>query len=165
MILLQRKINDPHLAEDTLNQAVITSLEHLNSGRISDPSQIAGYVFQVAMNHLRNHRRKMDERVSAWADEDVLDNVPDRKRDPLEMSKIAQSVREILDDLPTPRDREVVKRFYLDEEEKDAICRDLTLSPLHFDKVIFRARQRMRKALESRGYKKTDFFSILLLAA
>ena len=64
----------------------------------------------------------------------------------------------VVESLPTPRDREIVRRFYLDEEEKEAICRDLGLSPLHFDKVIFRARQRMRKLLEERGFKKTDFF-------
>ena len=63
--------------------------------------------------------------------------------------------------MPTQRDREVVKRFYLDEEDKDAICRDLGLSALHFDKVIFRARQRMRSLLEARGFRRNDFFSVL----
>lgn len=34
------------------------------------------------------------------------------------------------------RHREIVKRFYLDEEEKDSICHALELSVLHFDKAM-----------------------------
>jgi hypothetical protein len=36
------------------------------------------------------------------------------------------------------------------------------LSSLHFDKVIFRARQRMKTLLEARGFSKRDFFAVLL---
>ena len=78
---------------------------------------------------------------------------------------MAASVRSLIESLPTARDREIVKRFYLDEDEKDVICRDLGLSALHFDKVIFRARQRMKALLEARGFKRSDFFSVLLCMA
>jgi RNA polymerase sigma-70 factor (ECF subfamily) len=72
-------------------------------------------------------------------------------------------VRELIAELPTERDRLIVKRFYLDEEDKGVICDELGLSPLHFDKVIFRARQRMKDKLEIRGFKKSDFFILLLV--
>jgi RNA polymerase sigma-70 factor (ECF subfamily) len=161
--LLHRKLRDEQLARDTLNQAIVTSLEHLQSGRISDPSLIAGYVFQVAMNHLRNHRRKMDERLDKRVDPEALDNVATEADDSAgDRSKLAAQVRKVLEALPTARDREIVKRFYLDEEEKEPICRDLGLSPLHFDKVVFRARQRMRKLLEESGFRKTDYLSMLM---
>jgi RNA polymerase sigma-70 factor (ECF subfamily) len=65
--------------------------------------------------------------------------------------------------LPVPRDREVIKRFYLDEETKDAICQSLGLSPIHFDRVIFRARQRMRALMEAKGFRKPDLFGSLVL--
>ena len=77
--LLRRKLRDDQLAEDALNQALVTALEHLQAGRISDPSLIAGYVFQVAMNQLRNHRRKMDERPDRRADPDAIDSLTDRR--------------------------------------------------------------------------------------
>jgi RNA polymerase sigma-70 factor (ECF subfamily) len=163
--LLRRKLRDDQLAQDALNQALVTSLEHLQAGRVSDPSLIGGYVFKVAMNQMRNHRRKMEERSERRADPSAVDTLPD-----LHVSadcgiepKMAAHARSLIGSLPTVRDREIVKRFYLDEEEKAAICRDLGLSALHFDKVIFRARQRMRALLEAKGLRGPDFFSALLL--
>ena len=64
--------------------------------------------------------------------------------------------------LPTVRDREIIKRFYLDEEDKAEICRSMGLSPLHFDRVMFRARQRVRVLLETKGFDKSDFLIALL---
>jgi len=77
-------------------------------------------------------------------------------------SSLVRQVESIIASLPTLRDREIVKRFYLDEEDKAEICRSLGLSPLHFDRVIFRARQRMRLLMAAKGFDKSDFFSVLL---
>jgi RNA polymerase sigma-70 factor (ECF subfamily) len=162
LTLLRRKLRNEHLAEDALNQALVTSLEHVQAGRIADPSLIAGYVFQVAMNQMRNHRRKMSERSERRADALDVETLPDQAPSQPETA-LAIHVRTALAALPTARDREIVKRFYLDEDDKDLICRDLGLSALHFDKVIFRARQRMRSLLEARGLKRSDFFSVLVL--
>jgi RNA polymerase sigma-70 factor (ECF subfamily) len=50
----------------------------------------------------------------------------------------------VLAELPSERDRQVLFRFYLAEEDKDQICKDLGLSSLHFNRVVFRARERYR---------------------
>ncbi|MBB6092929.1 RNA polymerase sigma-70 factor (ECF subfamily) [Povalibacter uvarum] len=163
--LLRRKLRDEQLAQDALNQALVTSLEHVQAGRVADPSLIAGYVFQVAMNQMRNHRRKMVERAERRADPEIVDTLPDlhTSADSEIEPAMAGKVRSVIQSLPTARDREIVKRFYLDEEDKDSICRDLGLSALHFDKVVFRARQRMRALLEAGGIRKLDVFPKILL--
>ena len=152
------------VAADLLNDAIATALEHLQADRIAQPEQIAGYVYQVAMNLLRNHRRKMDERSDNRVDSEALDSIAGESTDSVALATIAQHVRQLIVELPTDRDRLIVRRFYLDEEEKDVICRELQLAPLHFDKVIFRARQRMKALLEKRGLKRHDFFLMLCAA-
>ena len=163
--LVTQRAGDPDIATDVLQDAIATAWEHLLAGRISRPEQIIGYVFQVAMNQLRNRRRKFDDRADRRADGDMLDQLPATDNLPgTELgSHVLEQVRELIGELPTERDRLIVKRFYLDEEDKEVICNELNLSPLHFDKVIFRARQRMRDRLETRGFKKSDFFSFLLV--
>ncbi len=49
----------------------------------------------------------------------------------------------------TDRDRQILYRFYIAEEDKERICADLDLSSLHFNRVLFRARQRFKDLLES----------------
>jgi RNA polymerase sigma-70 factor (ECF subfamily) len=163
--LLRRKIHDPQVAADLLNDAIVTSLVHLRNGRVADPNALAGYVFQVAMNLYRNHRRKHSEQTGKRASVDTIDAVaaPGTPANGDELA-ISRQVRVIMAEMPTERDRVVLTRFYLQEDEKDVICRDLGLSPLHFDKVIFRARKRMKELLEAHGFQKTDFLGLFLLA-
>jgi RNA polymerase sigma-70 factor (ECF subfamily) len=157
---LRRKTQDQQLAADLLNEALVTTLEHLNKGRISNPMQIAGYVFEVALNLLRNHRRKLSERPERRAEVNA-ETLAAGAADPVEV-QWGHCIRQVLRELPTDRDRLLIKRFYLDEEDKEIICRDLGISPLHFDKIIFRSRQRMKSLLEQQGFSKADFFCLLL---
>lgn len=161
-MLFRQKVGNDQLADDLINQAVATALEHLRAGRVSQPSQIAGYIFRVAMNHLRNHRRKAGERHDQRGNPEELDSLKAEDGEEDTESHILRQVRSVVEELPTARDREVVKRFYLDEQDKERICGDLGLAPLHFDKVIFRARRRMKEQLEAKGFKKSDFFGVFL---
>ncbi|MBM0103249.1 RNA polymerase sigma factor [Steroidobacter sp. S1-65] len=162
--LLRRKIGDPAIAADLLNEAVATAMSHSRDGRVEQPERMAGYVYRVALNLYRNHRREFANRPDLRAGPEDIHRIPDRdgESEPVDLG-LLQRVRTLIGELPTPRDREIVKRYYLDEEEKESICQALELSPLHFDRVIFRARQRLRTLLESKGYVKSDFFNVLLV--
>ena len=46
------------------------------------------------------------------------------------------------------RDREILRRFYVEDQDKEDICRALNLDSLHFNRVLFRAKKRFRKLLE-----------------
>lgn len=68
-------------------------------------------------------------------------------------------MREVFRDLGTPRDRELLVRYYLHDEDKDSVCRRLGLTEAHFNRVIFRARERFRGLLERR-YRRTDLLCL-----
>jgi RNA polymerase sigma-70 factor (ECF subfamily) len=57
-------------------------------------------------------------------------------------------VRKLIGELPTDRDQQLLLRFYVAEEEKETICAELGLDSLHFNRVLFRARQRFKELLE-----------------
>ncbi len=165
-LLLRRRIRDPGVAAEILNEAIATAISHVRVGRVAQPERLAGYVYRVALNLYRNYQREFDNRAEIRTHPDDIDRLPSASSpaDALD-SRLLQRVRAVIEELPTPRDREIVKRFYLEEEEKADICASLGLTPLHFDKVIFRARQRMRVLLEAQGFDKTDFLSALLFVA
>lgn len=162
--LILRRVRDPQLAADILQDAALTALEKLRAGKIADPRSIGGYVFRVALNHWRNYRRKDRTSVSSSAD---LESLPDGDEIP-DMTGIgreqwAAAVRLALKELPTARDRDLLERFYLNDESKDAICASLGLSDAHFNRVIFRARNRFRRVLERRGYSKLDLLLLVFV--
>jgi RNA polymerase sigma-70 factor (ECF subfamily) len=163
-LIVTQRAGDPQLAADLLNEAIETAWRKWQAGKIARPQEIAGYVFETAMNLLRNHRRKSYERVDrriAPSALEVLDSGARADRGSIE-AEIVSLVRSQIANLSMERDRDVVLRFYLKEEEKADICREMKLDPLHFDKIIFRARRRLRELLEQRGFSKHDLICLCL---
>lgn len=162
--LIRRRVHDPELAEDILQDAAVTTLEKLRAGEIAHPSNIGGFLFRVALNHLRNFRRKDRGAVSSSADLELLadhDDHPDIAG--IDRARWAEAARLMLEELPTARDRDLLVRFYLNDETKEDICVSLGLSDEHFNRVIFRARNRFRALLERRGYGKLDLLSLVII--
>ena len=54
-------------------------------------------------------------------------------------------MRQLLAELDLERDREILARFYIAEQEKGTICRELGVAGDHFKRVLFRARERYRE--------------------
>jgi RNA polymerase sigma-70 factor, ECF subfamily len=163
--LLGQKAGDPQVGADLLNDAVCTTWEKWQAGKIERTDQIAGYVFQVAMNLLRNHRRAAGERADLRAPAAALEAL-EAGSDPTTDSGamyLEKAVRKLLEGMDSPRDRMLLKRFYLDEEDKASICGELALSPLQFDKVLHRARKRLRELFDTHGLRPRDFYSFLLM--
>ena len=157
MSSFNRKIRDPELAADLINQAIVESLGKLAAQQIADPSRLGGFVYGVALNLWRNHRRRMDNRVAAVASGVPVDSLPS-DASPFEQRHnvdVARHVHHVLGDL-RPRDRELIRRFYFEDQCKADICREMGLSPVGFDKVAFKARGRMKRLLTARGLQRDD---------
>ena len=163
-LLIFRRARDMNVAADLLNDAICTTWEKWLGGQIAHPEQIVGYVFQVAMNLLRNHRRAMVERPDKRAEAKVLDELPMEELPEghgIE-DRLASRVKSLLRSMGSQRDRAILVRFYLNEEDRESICRDMTLTPAQFARVIHRARGRLRQLMEAEGLKGSDLFSVLL---
>lgn len=158
--LFARKLGDRSLAEDLVNQAFAESLDKLAQQQIADPSRFSGFVYGVAFNLLRNYRRRMDNRRENRVSSAVLDTLASGASlfEQIVRERVATEVRQVVAELPIERDREIVQRFYLEEHTKTFICAEMGLSPLHFDKIVFRARRRMRRLMEARGLDRPDAY-------
>ena len=59
--------------------------------------------------------------------------------------------REMLSEIRIERDREILTRYYVADQDKKTICDALQLQPDQFDKLISRARKRFKEAFQARG--------------
>ncbi len=161
---LTRVTRDAELAADLLQDAIVTALQKLEAGEIEHRGQLDGYVYRVALNHLRNHRRKDKSAISGPETLPELVDIEGETRPTRTIvgGQFGSLVAQLLKEMSSPRDREVLIRFYLQEEERGALCRSLALTDLQFNRVIFRARGRFRELLERRGYGKSDFLALAL---
>jgi RNA polymerase sigma-70 factor (ECF subfamily) len=88
-------------------------------------------------------------------DTELLSNLRDETlslEERVDHELLAKCVRTLMTHLPMARDREVLLRFYINEEPKESICRSLDLSDLQFNQVLWRARQRFGEILRKHGF-------------
>ena len=69
----------------------------------------------------------------------------------LDHERLARCVRELMEQLPLERDRQVLERYYLEEESRESIRASLELTELQFNTVLWRARQRFADILRRHG--------------
>jgi len=140
-------------AEDLLQRTFIVAVKKIRSGGLSDPSNIGGYLYRTACNLATEYWRgelsrdyDRDPKSLSTLQDDAL-SLDER----LDHEQLAHCVRTLMDQLPVARDREVLKRFYLDEEPRTTIRDSLALSELQFNHVLWRARQRFGAILRAHG--------------
>jgi RNA polymerase sigma-70 factor (ECF subfamily) len=143
--VLRRTGAEPSVAEDLSQETFAMGLRKIREGEVRQPERLAGFLCSLARNLAIEHfRRAGVRRLAGSPDEDVASPAAS-PLDELLRAERAGLVRAVLAELPSERDRQVLFRFYLAEEDKDQICRDLGLSSLHFNRVVFRARERYRE--------------------
>jgi RNA polymerase sigma-70 factor, ECF subfamily len=149
---LRRMTGDPIWSDDLHQETFRVVLERLRAGGIAEPERLAGFVLATGRNLFLGGWRKQTRR----GERDAVDAAAIDPADP-EPGQLARLVREeeirkvrrLIGELGTDRDRQILFRFYVAEEEKETICSALGLSSLHFNRVLFRARQRFRELLEA----------------
>jgi len=136
-------------AEDLAQDVLLRVLERLRAGAIRDSVALPAYI-QTTISHATSseyRNRRPTETV------DSIEHVPATGDPPDQFSgtQLRNMLHSLLAELPVARDRELLKRFYLDEEDKEEVCRRLNIDPAHFHRVVFRARERFRSLLNEAG--------------
>ncbi|WP_191621141.1 RNA polymerase sigma factor [Marinihelvus fidelis] len=147
-LLLLQRTQDAQLASDIAQDTFIIALRKLREGDLHTPDALCGFLRQVALNRLLEHFRK--EKRYLRQDDGIIElQTPhkDRKAERIDQHRARRMLEGVMAQLTQPRDREILHRFYLLEEDKADICTDLELTAAHFDRVLYRARQRMRELL------------------
>ncbi len=151
--LLRRLTRDEAAAEDLFQDTFRRVIEKVRDGELREPEKLPGFVSSMARNLFLGSIRRSGRRQQWQGDGEVAEAFPDPA--PGQLTTLlsrerAATVRRVLAELKNDRDREILSRHYIAEEAKENICRDLELTDLHFNRVLFRARQRYKELFESR---------------
>jgi len=149
LYLLKRRTADREVALDLRQDTFRIAIQKLRAREIEQPERIAGFLRGIALNLALAHERK-GIRQATTADTDVVEHAPDDGHGPFENVSMEQTqalVRQLLDELPVERDRDILIATYLNDEDKESICARLGLDSTHFNRVLYRAKERFRKLL------------------
>lgn len=148
LLLLKRTNGDKFVARECRQETLLIALTKMRSGKIREPESIAAFLRQTAIYTSVSYYRKQSRYVtldeenfcaSPSYDDNVISNI--------NSEQLNSVLREVLDMLPMSRDRKILAKFFLQEQDKKNICEDMGLSPEHFDRVLYRAKKRVREIL------------------
>lgn len=148
------KCNDPNL-EDLAQDVLIATLEALRAGRIRDARALPGYLQKAVVRsaHAQSRRPSSNANLHQPLNENDTKLAAPEPPDEVDQARRARQLRLLLHEIPLARDREVLQRFYLDEQPVEQICAALTIDTEHLRRVLHRARTRFKPILERAGIR------------
>jgi RNA polymerase sigma-70 factor, ECF subfamily len=137
--------------EELAQQTFMLAIEKIRQGAVREPERLSGYICGIARKLAWVHLKKTRLRNLTAIDE--IELVVDSNSGPFEQllrKEEAEIVRQVIKELRVPRDREIITRHYLHDEDRKSICASLSLTNVQFNRVIFRALDRFKELYEKR---------------
>jgi RNA polymerase sigma-70 factor (ECF subfamily) len=132
--------------EDVRQETLLRVLRNLRSGVIEHPERFGAYVNSVCSNVMLEQFRG----DSRWSQLSEDGPEPESGESGVESSMLQDErrdlVRQALDELPV-KDRRLLHRIFLDEEDKDAVCQEFGVTREHLRVLLHRARGRLRATM------------------
>jgi RNA polymerase sigma-70 factor, ECF subfamily len=153
------------LAQELCQETLIVILSRLRTQPLDDPDKLPAFAAQVARNLVVAERRK-ERRRKTDVDSEAIDEVADQSQGQemdAQRESAAVAIRKVLAEMKSIRDRSLLVRYYLRDEDKKDICRELGLTEPSFNVVLFRARNRFLELLQKRGLSGEDLLGLALL--
>jgi RNA polymerase sigma factor (sigma-70 family) len=134
----------PQELDDRVHDTFLIVVQAIRRGDLREPERLMGFVRTVVRRQVAAH---IDELVHSRREEveiDVNTRLPDHTWNPeqnLASREHVALMRRVLESL-SQRDREILIRFYLQEESQDQICREMELTETQFRLLKSRAKAR-----------------------
>jgi RNA polymerase sigma-70 factor (ECF subfamily) len=152
--LLRIKLRSRMLAsdkvEDLRQETFIRVIAAVHKdGGVRQPERFGAFVNSICNNVLLEFYRSSAKNQTM---EDVHMDIPDRILDlegMLVTKQSAEQVRRILNAMPK-RDRDLLRAIFLEDKEKDIVCREFGVDREYLRVLVYRAKDRFR-ALYERG--------------
>jgi RNA polymerase sigma factor (sigma-70 family) len=135
----------PDELEDRVHDCFLIVAEAIRKGDLRDPSRLMGFVRTIVKRQiasaiedtmdLRRNRAEYNESIFVLAD---WKNDPEQALMAGQRTEIARRVMQGI----SRRDREILRRFYVEEQTQEQICREMGLSPTQFRLLKSRAKTR-----------------------
>jgi RNA polymerase sigma-70 factor, ECF subfamily len=148
--IIRRETGGASAADDLYQETFRIALEKIRRGDLREPEKLCGFLCGIAHNRVIDYFRRAARQDGQIEIDEAASQplaAPSQLDELLQKEKVAL-VRQVINELPSDRDRQILFRFYIAEEEKEVICADLGLTGVHFNRVLHRARQRYRELYE-----------------
>jgi RNA polymerase sigma-70 factor, ECF subfamily len=151
---LRSRLQSRHAIEDVRQETFARVLAVLRKeGSLRQPEKLGAFVNTVCNNVLLEHYRSSSRSQSI--DEEGQPELPAKGLDVMDYvaaKELKAKVHEILTELPS-RDRGLLKAVFLEERDRDEVCRDFGVDREYLRVLLYRAKQEFKAEYVKRAGK------------
>jgi RNA polymerase sigma-70 factor (ECF subfamily) len=140
-IKLRSRVKSQPAVDDLRQETFARFFTALRDGKILQPDRLGSFVNSICNNVLLEYYRS-GARTNSLDDAPVAD-IPAKGVDPVGMlasQQMDKKVREILEQM-SERDRRLLREVFLEERDKDEVCREFGVDREYLRVLLHRARQ------------------------
>ncbi|MBV8816741.1 MAG: sigma-70 family RNA polymerase sigma factor [Acidobacteriaceae bacterium] len=146
-IKLRMRLRSTQGVDDICQETFVRVLNSLRTNGLRDPERLGGYVNSICHHvMLENFRADTRHRQMPAEVPDIVDDSADPTRDVFVQQRL-KIVRRVLSEMPA-KDRGILRMVFLEEKDKDRICKDMNVNPEYLRVLIHRAKAKFRIALD-----------------
>lgn len=157
-VKLRSRLKSPEAIEDVRQETFARFFVALRDGRILQPERLGSFVNSICNNVLLEHYRAGSDQSSL--DDENQEDLPATGLDLLTVlaaKETEKKVREILEQL-SERDRRLLREVFLEERDKDEVCRDFGVDREYLRVLLHRAKQSFKSLyLKDMGDDRPEF--------
>lgn len=134
----------PQELDDKVHDTFVVVVQAIRRGELREPERLMGFVRTIVRRQVAAHIDRVVHNRREQAEFDSTVRVPDPRGNPEETAMFHQRIgliRQVLGEL-SERDREILTRFYIDEQSQDQICSEMGLTETQFRLLKSRAKAR-----------------------
>ena len=138
---LRSRLRSPQAIEDVRQETFTRVFTALRAGKVRQPDRLGAFVNSMCNNVLLEHYRA-SSRDSSLEEEDQ-ETFPAIGVDllgALAAKQMGEKIREILDEMPE-KDRRLLREVFLEERDKDEVCRGFGVDRDYLRVLLHRAKQ------------------------
>lgn len=141
-VLLNQMANRDDV-EDVMQTTFSAVIVRLREREIDEPARLGGFIYGVAKNI----------RLANWGKETKHQHEPELEfahdespgpEQQISSMDTTRIVRQLLGELGEERDRQILIRLYVHEQDKETVCRELNIDGSHLRRVLYRAKRRLQ---------------------
>jgi RNA polymerase sigma-70 factor, ECF subfamily len=127
--------------EDVVQETLIRFLRALRDEKIRNPESTAAFLSGICNNVIQEYRRRVWKEPLSDPDSGPAERAAVPEVDVLELRQaIAVAMTQL-----SQRDQGILRAFFLEERDKEEICRSMGCSDGQFRVALFRAKERFRR--------------------
>jgi RNA polymerase sigma-70 factor (ECF subfamily) len=134
----------PQELDDKVHDTFVVVVQAIRRGELREPQRLMGFVRTIVRRQVAAHIDRVVHNRREQAEFDSTVRVADPRGNPEEAAIFRQRIgliRQVLGEL-SERDREILTRFYIDEQSQEQICAEMGLTETQFRLLKSRAKAR-----------------------